>query len=231
MADAAVPFGGLLWKCGKGAVDFAKDRLKGPRSVEQFEDVANKTLVDDVCECMRLLVDGAGGLPTVMWLDDAQWIDAETLAFVRRIWRRAQDRKWPLLVVVTHWEREWRALKHADAAAKKSDASFVLADLEGQPGVEVRVLASSPPEALAEYLQSRLPGLTQAHRTLLLEAAAGNFLTMVENVDVLMRVPQNFVDRDLSKSLSSAGVCKVTEWESDRQRRVEQRFNQHAPDA
>jgi tetratricopeptide (TPR) repeat protein len=227
VADAAVPFGGLLMKIAKGALDLAKDRMSAPRSFEQAEEAANRTLVDEVCECMHALVDGAGGLPTVLWLDDAQWIDAETQDFVRRLWLNAQRRQWPLLVVVTHWEREWREL--SKAAATEAD-TFRLTSLEGQPGVEVRVLSPAPPESLDGYLQSRLPGLTPPQRMLLLEKAAGNFLTMVENVGQLVRMPPNFVNRDTSGPLSPAGERKVQEWESDRQKRVEQRFSELAPE-
>ena len=226
LADAAVPFGGLLMKLFKGAADFAKDRKDGARNVEQAEDAANKTLVDEVCECMHALVHGAGGLPAVLWLDDAQWIDEETQEFVRRIWATAQRHRWPLLLVVTHWEREWRELGKAGDAA---DASTLLA-MQGDPGVEVRVLAPSQPDALDSYLRTRLPGLTAPQRALLLEKAAGNFLTMVENVGQLLRVPQNFVDRDAAKPLAPAGERLVQKWESERQKRVEQRFSELAPD-
>ena len=226
LADAAVPFGGLLMKLFKGAADFAKDRKDGARNVEQAEDAANKTLVDEVCECMHALLHGPGALPAVLWLDDAQWIDEETQEFVRRIWATAQRHRWPLLLVVTHWEREWRELGKAGNAA---DASPLLA-MQGDPGVEVRVLAPSQPDALDSYLRTRLPGLTAPQRALLLEKAAGNFLTMVENVGQLLRVPQNFVDRDLAKPLAPAGERLVQKWESERQKRVEQRFSELAPE-
>jgi exonuclease VII small subunit len=225
VADAAVPFGGLLMKIAKNAANFAKDRLSDPRSFEQAEDVSNKTLVDEVCECLHSLVDGAGGLPTVLWLDDAQWIDAETLEFVRRIWLTAQRRQWPLLLVVTHWEREWRELKRSPEAGQHP-----LSLLEGQPGVELRVLRPVPPDALNDYLESKLPGLTPPQRALMLQKAAGNFLTLVENVGQLLRTPPNFVNRDVSLALSPAGERKVQEWESDRQKRVEQRFSELAPE-
>ncbi|MBM4100622.1 MAG: hypothetical protein FJ260_11870, partial [Planctomycetes bacterium] len=226
VADAAVPFGGLLMKLFKGAANLAKDRLDGPRSVEQAEDAASKTLVDEVCECLHSLVDGAGGLPTVLWLDDAPQ------EFVRRTWRTAQQRNWPLLVVVTHWEREWRELKRAgaSAAAGGAMAPFDLSSLDGEPGVDARVLNPSSPDSLAEYAASRLPGLTPSQRALLLEKAAGNFLTMVENVGDLLCVPQNFVDRDVSRSLSSAGEREVGEWAIDRQMRGKQRFTKLAPE-
>jgi len=65
----------------------------------------------------------------------------------------------------------------------------------------------------------------------MLDKAAGNFLTMVENVGQLLRVPPNFVDRDPTAALSPAGERKVQEWESERQRLVEQRFSNLEKDA
>ena len=231
VADSAVPFGGLLMKLAKGAMDLAKDRRQGQLSAKQADKAQAETFIDEVCECLHSLVDGAGGLPTILWLDDAQWIDAETQLFLRRIWRTAEQRRWPLLVVVTHWEREWRELKQASAQAPRVaiGAPTDLCWLDGEPGVEVRILKPAGTNALAEYLGARLTGLTLAQRELMLDKAAGNFLTLVENVGHLLRVPQNFVDRDVAKPLSTAGERKVREWESDRQKRVEQRFTELAP--
>jgi tetratricopeptide (TPR) repeat protein len=136
------------------------------------------------------------------------------------------------LVIVTHWEREWRELKQSSAQAPRVaiGAPTDLCWLDGEPGVEVRILEPAPSNALAEYLGARLTGLTPAQRELMLDKAAGNFLTLVENVGQLLRVPQNFVDHVVAKPLSTAGERKVREWESDRQKRVEQRFTELAPE-
>ena len=232
VADSAVPFGGLLMKLAKGVMDLAKDRRQGQLSAKQADEAKAETFIDEVCECLHSLVDGAGGLPTILWLDDAQWIDAETQLFLRRIWRTAEQRRWPLLVVVTHWEREWRELKQSSAQAPRVaiGAPTDLCWLDGEPGVEARILEPAPSNALAEYLGARLTGLTPAQRELMLDKAAGNFLTLVENVGQLLRVPQNFMDHVVAKPLSTAGERKVREWESDRQKRVEQRFTELAPE-
>ena len=232
VADSAVPFGGLLAKLAKGALDLAKDRMNGPRTTGQEQDAKHETLIDETCACLRALMDGPGGLPTILWLDDAQWIDAGTQDFLRRIWPMAKEGAWPLMVVVTHWEREWRELKHATLRSSSPEGGPPddLCWLEGEPGVELRILQPSPPDALSQYLGSRLTGLTPAQHQLVLDKAAGNFLTLVENVGQLTRVPQNFLDRDVSKALTAAGERKVSEWESDRQKRVEQRFTELAPE-
>ena len=60
---------------------------------------------------------------------------------------------------------------------------------------------------------------------MLLEKADGNFLTMTENVGYLDNA-RNFEDGNPSGRLTDAAVKKVKKWESDRERHVEQRFNE-----
>ncbi|MFZ9882160.1 MAG: AAA family ATPase, partial [Phycisphaerales bacterium] len=86
-ADAiGIPFFGLLSKVAKSAKDMVADRMAGPKSFERVEAEEIKSEIDEVLDCMRLLLDGKGAVPTVLWLDDAQWTDAETLEFVRKLW-------------------------------------------------------------------------------------------------------------------------------------------------
>ena len=91
----------------------------------------------------------------------AQWTDAETLEFVRTLWDQAQRRRWPLLIAVTHWEREWRELAQA---RRKGDADPSLVDFEGQRSVDTLHLANAVNDALRDYLAQRLPGLTREAR-------------------------------------------------------------------
>lgn len=112
-----IPFGGLLFKLGSSALGFARERIAGPSSVEEETRKERATDASEVLDCFRLLLAARSAVPVVLWLDDAQWIDDDTLGFLRQLWAEAQRRHWPLFVVITHWEREWRelALGPADA--------------------------------------------------------------------------------------------------------------------
>jgi hypothetical protein len=227
-ADAiGIPFFGLLTKVAKSVKDMAADRMSGPKSFDRVEAEEIKSEIDEVLDCMRLLLDGKGAVPTVLWLDDAQWTDRETLQFVEKLWRQAERRRWPLLVVVTHWEREWRELLKA---TQSHEADPTLAAFEGKPSVEVLRLTNAANDALRSYLAPRLPGLTPEQQRLLVDKAGGNFLTMVENVGELLRQPANFVERDVARALAAAGERKVEKWESLREKRVEQRFGELEPE-
>jgi hypothetical protein len=201
--------------------DMVADRMAGPKSFDRVEAEEIKSEIGKVLDCMRRLLDGKGAVPTMLWLDDAQWADAETLEFVRKLWNQAQRRRWPLLLAVTHWEREWRELAQA---RRKGDAGPSLVDFEGQPSVDTLHLANAANDALRDYLAQRLPGLTPEQQRLLVDRAGGNFLTMVENTGELLSEPMWFVGERIDGTLTDDAVAHIVEFETDRERRVEQRF-------
>jgi tetratricopeptide (TPR) repeat protein len=220
-ADLLIPFGELGVRLAQGAVDLARDRRTAGRNLDsqqrhQSSDASEEFLVE-----MREVFGGTGSagrvLPTILWLDDAQWIDSATLECIEALWKEAQQRSWPLLVLATHWEREWEELRSSQARSS-------LAAFGGRAGVSELRLGESSRVDLAAYLEERLPGLSAPQRELLLDKSGGVFLTMVENVGELLANPDAFVDGQLTGPLTTDGERFVREWESQRQRRVEQRF-------
>jgi hypothetical protein len=219
LVDTFIPFGGLLKKAFETAREIAKDRSESSLSARDRTESKAKDAGEEMLDSLREVFRGRGALPTVLWLDDAQWIDSLTLQFLNQLWAEASLKKWPLLVVVTHWEREWRQLM----LLADTERSASLARFEHLHGVSCRVLGAADDMTLRNYLGAELPGLTQLQCELLLHKAAGNFLSMVENVGQLRKNKPNFVNRDTSQSLCPAGEKMVKSWSDDRLRRVEQR--------
>lgn len=226
LADlSGVPFGGLLVKVARAGASLFETQSSAAAETRRMHDSAADTLLTDLREVFGGFGGGGLILPTVLWLDDAQWIDPVTLAFFIKLWREAVHESWPLLVIVTHWEREWHQIQRAAADGQTSLAAFA-----GDPRAEVLILGETPPEDLSAWLRARLPGLTQEQHQLLIDKAGGNFLTLVENVGALVQQPANFVGRRLDAALTPAGERRVMSWESERHRRVEQRFQEIEPD-
>jgi hypothetical protein len=130
-----------------------------------------------------------------------------------------------VLVVATHWEREWRELRRKPEAERAA----TLCGFEGQPGVSFLELGKADDAALRACMLQQLPGLTASQQAQLIAKASGNFLSMVENLGDLRNEPMNFVDGDIAKALAPEGEDFVASFESDRQKRVEQRFKALEP--
>ena len=220
--------GGLLGVLvpGTGAIVKAVKGVRGlPDTMAGAEGKAQKSAGDQLLKYLRGLMRGDEPLPTVLWLDDAQWIDEATVAFLRELLSEAKRRGWPLLVVATHWEREWNEARGAGGGAGKGLALFENQPLGGGRRMKVWTLGKSSEEPLGGLLKELLPGLTEGQRALLLEKADGNFLTMTENVGYLRDDDAlNFEDGNPGGRLTDAAVEDVEDWESERERRVEQRF-------
>ncbi|MBM3992424.1 MAG: ATP-binding protein, partial [Planctomycetes bacterium] len=217
----------LCIKATKVATDLTKSSLRDGGTHDAVSEQIVTSLHDALLEKLRAALHGPSGMPMVLWLDDAQWIDSDSIQFVQRLWRDATTHHWPLLIVGTHWEREWRELMALDAEERAATLAGQ-AKVAGECFTELR-LGKSESQDLAAYVRMRLPGLTAAQRTLLLGKADGNFLSMVENVGDLLNEPLNFVDGDPSKALAPEGEEGVGAWESDRQKRIEQRFRKLEP--
>ena len=224
--DAVMPFGGLALKFLQGAVGLVRDRTSGDRSLSREQERQINDAAEEFMSELREVFGGVGSagrvLPTVLWLDDAQWIDPLTLKFLNMVWAEATRHKWPLLVVITHWEREWHELQARQTSQQR------LPDFTDQPGVEKKFLAVGANDDLNALARDRFPGLTAAQRALLVQKASGNFLTMVENLGELSTNLDAFQNGDPAKAFTTEGETFVQEWESQRHKRVEQRFGKLA---
>ena len=214
------PFARFLIAAGREAI-----QGKGVR----HHDLKEKTVRDagdELCRDLGWLMAGEEPLPTILWLDDAQWIDASSIAFLDTLFRQAKSRKWPLLVIATHWEREWS--EHLQRGSNGTPRLTRFADWEFGENrkTEVRVLDKGGRESLRSLLLDpyRLPGLTLDQQDLLIEKSDGNFLTLVENIGELLGRKRNFEDRDRTHPITRAAMERIEGWESERDKRVEQRF-------
>jgi WD40 repeat protein len=55
--------------------------------------------------------DKGRAVPLILVIDDAQWADRDTLYFCEELYRSAVEAGWPMLVLCTHWPREWNQAK------------------------------------------------------------------------------------------------------------------------
>ena len=196
---------------------------KGARH-RDLEEAAERSAGDELCEELGWLMRGSERRPTIVWLDDAQWIDKSSIEFLEKLFRRAKSGEWPLLVIATHWEREWKEHRQHGSEGAPSLTRFADSQLDGSPQTEVRVLEKGDRESLQSLLLARLPGLAADQQELIIRKCGGNFLSLEENIGELLGRERNFENRDRTNPLTQAAMRRIEAWESDRDRRVEQRF-------
>lgn len=160
-------------------------------------------------------------IPVVLWLDDVHWIDSEALHFFTHLSETAHAHQWPLLVVATCWPSEWHALPESFFLKPEQQESR-----SAWPAVVVHHVEAASPPALTALLTSAFPTLPAEQVTLLVERAGGNFLTMVENITELRSKPRYFVANDPQQPLSAHGLERIRTWQSNREVRIQQRFNE-----
>ena len=83
VADAITPFGGLLAKLSKRMTDLIVDYNHRPQYASTVAEEATKSDVDELLDCFRQVLHEPSAIPAVIWLDDAHWIDAESVEWLR----------------------------------------------------------------------------------------------------------------------------------------------------
>lgn len=215
--DVAIEIGNLftfgllgLGKLGLDHVSEWKSIADERRSLDGFDlgaetERQRDSLVDIVLADLGALFDTGEDkgerLPAIVLLDDAQWLsgDETTRTFVARLLHRARADGWPLLVVATHWEKEW--YEHAAADDGLDFAS--LARGFAPEGWEPLKLGREPD--LAGMIRAGFPGLAPEQVNLLLRKADGNPRLLDEILRHMLRKPRLFEGRDRTRLLSSQG--------------------------
>lgn len=155
----------------------------------------------------RRLIARMKRIPVVLVVDDAQWAGESQalIVFLRDLLTAAERGGWPLLVVATHWEREWN---EASAAASPDSFARVAGDWARAREPDWRPMHLRPQvgEAYARIVEGALPGLTAAQRDILLDRAGGNALLLEKIVDHARRNPGLFVDMNPTRALTDEGL-------------------------
>ena len=115
---------------------------------------------------------------------------------LKKLLGAARADRWPLLLLVTHWQKEWIA-----------DESPIAQWLKPQD-VRVNILELGKVRDLSQVLQERLPGLEQKQAKEILDRADGNpqFLAEIIEALTLKRNAKYFEESDNRKPLTEKGL-------------------------
>ena len=235
-----VPFLGLLKKVGEIGLEVKGLHDEWRRDAGQVDVAAvasgrRASLARQVVGDLGTLFGASASVPAVVLLDDLQfsYADPGVTAFVEELVGAMRTQPWPLLLLVTHWEREWRvAGGEADPdGTPPSPAGAVLAGLAREAPDRVEVIRLGPVQDLTPMLRRALPGLTPPQELALLERAGGNPRVLDEllRYALTQRGRGLFVGRDPGGPLTDRGLTELLSRGSRLEEIVGRRFEE-APD-
>ena len=214
-----IPFAGWAF-AGKDAFQASRELLQQERtqrsvleeSPGQSAQRYREDLVDLVFKDFEAILNPtdntAQTVPVVLLVDDAQWLDPDTVRLLHRLLLRAETRGWPLLIVATHREEEWHQPPPRDESQPPAALAHLPQSLRRPERWDgARLLR--PIAQLEAVARQALPGATPAQLRLLCEKAGGNPELLQEIIDELLAEPRYFKDGDPQAELGGRAVAMV----------------------
>ena len=219
-ADAVldlIPFLGLIKKAGevglelKGIHDAWREDRRALDAATLLEE-RRDSLVDQLLADLGKLFSGPAGrsVPAVILVDDAQFSPADpgVTAFVKALLEAMSVGGWPVLLLVTHWEREYH---DAQQGAGTSPVATLVQEHAAAAPDAVAVLRLPPIAGLEPLVTGRLPGLTPEQVSRLTQRAGGNpqFLDEIVRLALDPRSRAWFEGRDTSGAMTERGLSTL----------------------
>lgn len=209
-----VPFLGLIKKAGEVGLELKSIHDSWRKDREALDAAAvlgqrRDSLVDQVIDDLSKLFGGPSGrtVPAVILIDDAQFSlsDPGVTAFIKALSRAMAAGDWPLLLLITHWEREFA--EEADGEVDASVAAIVSRHARRRPD-QVEIVRLKPIVGLEPVVTERLPGLPTEQVASLTERAGGNPQYLDEIVRLAMdpRSRVWFEGRSLQNAMTASGI-------------------------
>jgi len=155
-------------------------------------------------------------VPAIIFLDDTQWIDDDALLLIRKLVEDAKSNAWPLMIVTTHWESEWKKQK----SDKDKGTQFV--ELAKLNSAAVRFLDKT--KGLDLMLRTAFPQLSSSQEKTIIVRVDGNPGYMEAIIRDLRDEPEYFVEENFNYALTKKGEEYIRSQECDFFNITEKRF-------
>jgi len=135
---------------------------------------------------------------------------------VERLWQEACKGHWPLLIIATHWLREWRQYEARNDIVEADQPPHNLVHLIRRNAImfvdwKPHELPTMPGNVLQPVLISALPGLTQKQQNIILERVGGNPQFLDDLIRWMQESPRHFfANQDCTHLLTEPGEKAVS---------------------
>ena len=208
---SAVPIIGTfvgLAATGATLANLTKEEIEAKRLEKTREtspdialDAAEIELSEQIFLILRAVMSvppkGLEPRPFLLLIDDAQWSDRDgsITEFCQKILSSAKEEKWPLMIMLTSWQREW---SNASSGGDKDHISKIIKSHFADFTTEIKL---GRVNGMDRLVKQAFPGLTHQQVELFVQRADGNPLFMNELLSDFERKSRHFKDRDLTLSL------------------------------
>ncbi|OHD02094.1 MAG: hypothetical protein A2885_09045 [Sphingopyxis sp. RIFCSPHIGHO2_01_FULL_65_24] len=206
----------LQGEIGKGAAQ----ALAGDTLVKNRVDALLADLEQVLNPAARL---GYARVPAMILIDDAQFAAADPglLRFVERLTHAAMTQRWPVMIVMTHWQTEWTLegdrggrsvatlvhhARHGGSDEPGPISGIFGGYLNSENYHEIRLAKLND---LDPALRTALPGLPADQRSALLDAVDGNPRFLEQIIAYLRGEPRLFDDFDPARALTAEGLAEA----------------------
>lgn len=199
LAVDVIPFGGLIKTIGEAGADLHRIYREDRADTATQPDAGS--LIARVLNDLAMMLGGEQAVPGVVVIDDAQFSthDPGMVAFLSALTRRAAAEEWPLMILLTHWEKEWAGAGDGTIAAL----------LRRGDDIAHHLLRLGPVVDLAPMLDAALPGLSAPQALALLERAGGNPRFLNEMILFATATRALFEGRDPARPLTTRGFERL----------------------
>jgi len=178
---------------------------------DYLETILNRENSDSVTVPVVLILDDA------QWLgakrkEDGQWYDRSTLMMVERLWKEACKENWPLMIVATHWVREWKQDQQAQSEASPiEEPPRNLSDLLRRNqslmhSFTQKELGKMQESQLQTILEAAFPNLTPKQKTGIIDRVGGNPQFLDDLIRWVQESPRKFfAKKDTNLPLTQKG--------------------------
>jgi len=203
---------GVAKTIGKAALDLfqlGQEQWEDSRpvSLQEAYEKQGTTLTTALINDLRHVLGSSNDrIPGILIIDDAQFsrTDPGITRFLAQLLEVSHDENWPLLIIVTHWEKEWWEHSRSD----KVTIAKVLSKYDSAEGV-VKIIQVPPNRHLDRLLSAELPGLKSEQYDQILNRADGNPRYLVEIIALAKENPQYFENRNVAASFSEEGLKEL----------------------
>jgi Fe-S-cluster containining protein len=176
-----------------------KERRKGTEN--QIIEVAKQeyvSLVDQTLEVFESIFDTNDkrlpSVPLLFIIDDAQWLDELTFDFLEKVYVRANELEWPLMIIATCWESSLKEQMHLSRTGeqRQKDLGQLVVQFQSDEAVKAPIifpLEKLNEQSIYEIIDSVLPKLPAEAKALLAQNCSGDLELLWDSIQRILKTP------------------------------------------